>query len=134
MSLSVAPEDDIDAIARSVFGAIIPKSGGGYLTKVHFHIEHVDGRGRIGTLQFDVFGRNKSTIQNERDPAKRALGYDLLEAWGVSGARRRSSASGAKGEAPPAAGAIRSSGDKRLGSRARRSRNCGRPIWLEPAI
>lgn len=83
VSLTVAPEDDIDTIARSVFGAIIPKSGGGYVTKVHFHIEHVDGRGRKGTLQFDVFGRNKSTIQNERDPAKRALGYDLLEAWGV---------------------------------------------------
>lgn len=83
VTLSVAPEDDIDAIARSVFGAIIPRSGGGYVTKVRFHIEHVDGRGRKGTLQFDVFGRNKSNIQSERDPAKRALGYDLLEAWGV---------------------------------------------------
>lgn len=83
VSLSVAPEDDIDAIARSVFGAIIPKAGGGYVTKVRFHIEHVDGRGRKGTLQFDVFGRNKSNIQSERDPAKRELGYDLLEAWGV---------------------------------------------------
>ena len=79
----MAPEDDIDAIARSVFGAIIPRSGGGFVTKVRFHIEHVDGRGRKGTLQFDVFGRNKSNIQSERDPAKRALGYDLLEAWGV---------------------------------------------------
>lgn len=83
VTLSVAPEDDIDAIARSVFGAIIPKAGGGYVTKVRFHIEHVDGRGRKGTLQFDVFGRNKSNIQSERDPAKRELGYDLLEAWGV---------------------------------------------------
>ena|GEM_PF-3553888 len=83
VSLSVAPEDDIDAIARSVFGAIIPKSGGGYVTKVRFHIEYVDGRGRKGSLQFDVFGRNKSNIQSERDPAKRELGYDLLEAWGV---------------------------------------------------
>lgn len=83
VSLSVAPEDDIDAIARSVFGAIIPQSGGGYVTKVRFHIEHVDGRGRKGTLQFDVFGRNKSNIQSERDPAKRELGYSLLEAWGV---------------------------------------------------
>lgn len=83
VSLSVAPEDDIDAIARSVFGAIIPRSGGGYVTKVRFHIEFVDGRGRKGTLQFDVFGRNKSNIQSERDPAKRELGYDLLEAWGV---------------------------------------------------
>jgi len=83
VSLSVAPEDDIDAIARSVFGAIIPKSGGGYVTKVRFHIEFVDGRGRKGSLQFDVFGRNKSNIQSERDPAKRELGYDLLEAWGV---------------------------------------------------
>ncbi|MCA8882022.1 MAG: hypothetical protein KDA73_19180 [Rhodobacteraceae bacterium] len=83
VSLSVAPDDDIDAIARSVFGTILPKVGGGYVTKVHFHIGHVDGRGRAGTLQFDVFGRNKSNIQNERDPAKRALGYDLLEAWGV---------------------------------------------------
>ena len=53
------------------------------MTKVRFHIEHVDGRGRNGTLKFDVFGRNKSNIQSERDPAKRALGYDLLEAWGV---------------------------------------------------
>lgn len=83
MTLSVAPEDDIDAIARSVFGAIIPKAGGGYVTKVRFRIEHVDGHGRKGTLQFDVFGRNKSNIQSERDPAKRELGYDLLEAWGV---------------------------------------------------
>jgi hypothetical protein len=83
VTLSVAPEDDIDVIARSVFGAIIPRSGGGYVTKVRFHIEHVDGRGRKGTLQFDVFGRNKSNIQSERDPAKRELGYDLLEAWGV---------------------------------------------------
>lgn len=83
VTLSVAPEDDIDAIARSVFGAIIPKAGGGYVTKVRFHIEHIDGRGRKGTLQFDVFGRNKSNIQSERDPAKRELGYDLLEAWGV---------------------------------------------------
>ena len=83
VSLGVAPEDDIDAIARSVFGAIIPKSGGGYLTRVRFHVDHIDGRGRKGSMQFDVFGRNKSNIQNERDPAKRALGYDLLEAWGV---------------------------------------------------
>jgi hypothetical protein len=83
VTLSVAPEDDIDAIARSVFGAIIPKAGGGYVTKVRFRIEHVDGRGRKGVLQFDVFGRNKSNIQSERDPAKRELGYDLLEAWGV---------------------------------------------------
>ena len=83
VSLSVAAEDDIDETARSVFGAIIPRSGGGFVTKVRFHIEHVDGRGRNGTLKFDVFGRNKSTIQSERDPAKRALGYDLLEAWGV---------------------------------------------------
>lgn len=83
VALSVAPEDDIDAIARSVFGAIIPKAGGGYITKVRFHIEHVDARGRKGTLQFDVFGRNKSSIQSERDPAKRELGYRLLEAWGV---------------------------------------------------
>ena len=83
VTLSVAPEDDIDAIARSVFGAIIPKAGGGYVTKVRFRIEHVDGRGRKGILQFDVFGRNKSNIQSERDPAKRELGYDLLEAWGV---------------------------------------------------
>ncbi|WP_342869343.1 hypothetical protein [Hoeflea sp. AS60] len=83
VSLSVAPEDDIDAIARSVFGAIIPQSGGGYVTKVRFHIDHVDGRGRKGTLQFDVFGRNKSNIQSERDPGKRELGYNLLEAWGV---------------------------------------------------
>src|SRR5690606_21525280 len=44
VTLSVAPEDDIDAIARSVFGAIIPKAGGGYVTKVRFRIEHVDGR------------------------------------------------------------------------------------------
>lgn len=83
ITLSVAPEDDIDAIARSVFGTIIPKSGGGYVTKVRFHIEHLDGSGRKGTLKFDVFGRNKSNIQGERNPAKRALGYDLLEAWGV---------------------------------------------------
>ena len=83
VTLSVAPEDDIDAIARSVFGAIIPKAGGGYVTKVRFRIEHVDGRGRKGVLQFDVFGRNKSNIQSERDPAKRELGYDLLEAWGI---------------------------------------------------
>ncbi|OWQ91121.1 hypothetical protein CDQ91_19480 [Sphingopyxis witflariensis] len=83
VSLSVTPEDDIDAIARAVFGAIIPSSGGGYVTKVRFHIEYIDGRGRKGTLQFDVFGRNKSNIQSERDPAKRELGYDLLEAWGV---------------------------------------------------
>jgi hypothetical protein len=83
LTLSVAPEDDIDAIARSVFGAIIPKAGGGYVTKVRFRIEHVDGRGRKGVLQFDVFGRNKSNIQSERDPGKRELGYDLLEAWGV---------------------------------------------------
>lgn len=83
VTLSVAPEDDIDAIARSVFGAIIPKAGGGYVTKVRFRIEHVNARGRNGTLQFDVFGRNKSNIQSERDPAKRELGYDLLEAWGV---------------------------------------------------
>ena len=85
MSLQVAPEDDIDTIARGVFGAIIPRNRGGYVTKVRFHIEHVDGRERTGTLKFDVFGRNKSSIQNERDPAKRALGYDLLEAWGVLG-------------------------------------------------
>lgn len=83
VSLSVAPEDDIDQIARSVFGAIIPKSGGGFVTKVRFHISHVDGIGRNSTLRFDVFGQNKSNIQSERDPAKRALGYDLLEAWGV---------------------------------------------------
>lgn len=83
VSLGVAADDDIDAIARSVFGAIIPNSGGGYLTRVRFHIDHVNGRGRRGSLQFDVFGRNKSNIQSERDPAKRALGYDLLEAWGV---------------------------------------------------
>lgn len=83
VTLSVAPEDDIDAIARSVFGAIIPKAGGGYVTKVRFRIEHVDGRGRKGVLQFDVFGRNKSNIQSERDPTKRELGYNLLEAWGV---------------------------------------------------
>jgi hypothetical protein len=83
VTLSVTPDDDIDATARSVFGAIIPKAGGGYVTKVRFHIEHVDGRGKKGTLQFDVFGRNKSNIQSERDPAKRELGYDLLEAWGV---------------------------------------------------
>ena len=83
VSLSVSPEDDIDAIARSVFGAIIPKVGGGYVTRVRFHIEHIDGHGRKGILQFDVFGRNKSNIQSERDPAKRELGYDLLEAWGV---------------------------------------------------
>ena len=83
VTLSVAPEDDIDAIARSVFGAIIPKAGGGYVTKVRFRIDHVDGHGRKGVLQFDVFGRNKSNIQSERDPAKRELGYDLLEAWGV---------------------------------------------------
>jgi hypothetical protein len=83
VSLSVAPEDDIDAIARSVFGAIIPRSGGGFVTKVRFHIDHVDGRGRNSTLKFDVLGRNKSDIQRERDPAKRALGYDLLETWGV---------------------------------------------------
>lgn len=83
VSLSVSPEDDIDATARSIFGGIIPKFGGGYVTRVRFHIEHVDGRGRKGVLQFDVFGRNKSNIQSERDPAKRELGYDLLEAWGV---------------------------------------------------
>lgn len=83
VTLSVSPQEDIDAIARSIFGAIIPKSGGGYVTRVRFHIEHVDGRRRNGTLQFDVFGRNKSNIQSERDPAKRELGYALLEAWGV---------------------------------------------------
>jgi hypothetical protein len=83
LTLSVAPEDEIDAIARSVFGAITPKAGGGYVTKVRFRIEHVDARGRKGVLQFDVFGRNKSNIQSERDPAKRELGYELLEAWGV---------------------------------------------------
>lgn len=89
VTLSVAPKDDMDpndeieAVARRVFGAIIPQSGGGYVTRVRFHIDHQDGRGRKGTLQFDVFGRNKSSIQSERDPAKRELGYDLLEAWGV---------------------------------------------------
>lgn len=83
VSLGVAPEDDIDMIARSVFGAIIPRSGGGYVTKVGFFIEYVDGCGQKGTLKFAVFGHNKSNIQSERDPAKRALGYDLLEAWGV---------------------------------------------------
>lgn len=83
VSLSVGADDDIDMTARSVFGAIIPRSGGGYLTKVRFHIEHLDDRGRNGTLRFDVSGRNKSNIQGERDPARRALGYGLLEAWGV---------------------------------------------------
>lgn len=83
VTLAVSPEDDIDAIARRVFGAIIPWSGGGFVTRVRFHIEHIDGRGRSGALKFDVFGRNKSNIQSELDPAKRALGYDLLEAWGV---------------------------------------------------
>jgi hypothetical protein len=83
VTLSVGPDDDLDATAREVFGGIIPRSGQGYITKVHFHIEHLDGLGRAGTLRFDVFGRNKSSIQSERDPTKRALGYDLLEAWGV---------------------------------------------------
>jgi len=83
VNLSVAPTDDIDAIARQVFGAIIPKAGGGYVTKVRFHIEHLDGRNRKATLQFDIFGRNKSSIPSERDPAKRELGYILLESWGV---------------------------------------------------
>lgn len=83
VSLTVGPDDDIDGTARGVFGAIIPISGGGYITKLRFHIEHVDGDGRTDTLKFDVFGRNKSSIQSERDPAKRALGYRLLEEWGV---------------------------------------------------
>jgi hypothetical protein len=83
VSLSVSPDDDIDSTARSIFGAIIPRSGGGYITRLRFHIEHVDEHDRAGTLRFDLLERNKSTIQSEPDPTKRALGYDLLEAWGV---------------------------------------------------
>ena len=83
VTLSVTPDDDIDAMARCVFGSIVPQTGGGYVTKIRFHIDYVDGRGQKGSLKFDVFGRNKSNIQSERDPAKRALGYDLLEAWGI---------------------------------------------------
>lgn len=83
VSLSVTPEDDIDKVARQVFGEIIPASGGGYITRIGFHIDHVDRRGKKGVLKFTVFGRNKSNIQSERNPAKRELGYELLEAWGV---------------------------------------------------
>src|SRR5690606_13625567 len=42
VSLSVTPEDDIDTIAREVFGAIMPRSGVGYVMRVHFHIEHTN--------------------------------------------------------------------------------------------
>ncbi|MFC4669445.1 hypothetical protein ACFO5X_12855 [Seohaeicola nanhaiensis] len=83
VALTVAPDKDIDTTAREVFGKVIPGTGGGYITRVGFHIEYSGPKGKSGSLKFQVFGRNKSNIQSERDPMKRALGYDLLEAWGV---------------------------------------------------
>jgi hypothetical protein len=83
LTLQVDVDEDIDAIARRLFGEMAQRLGARLITSIEFCIKFAGEDGRKGTLRFTVSGRNRSSIQSKPEAAKRALGYRLLEAWGV---------------------------------------------------
>lgn len=84
LALKVAPEDDIHAVAMQTLGALSGIRNAGFITALEFNIRYMPGKAdRAQSFSFRIFGRNSCTLQGERDPDRRELGFRLLERWGI---------------------------------------------------
>lgn len=84
LSLKVTADDDIEEMARKALGSVHNLSLGGMLGRVEFYVKFTPtGVTKPKTLSFTISGRNRCSLQSERDPEKRALGFKLLEEWGI---------------------------------------------------
>ncbi len=84
LALKVTPEDDIHDIATKTFGALSAIRNAGFIAALEFNIRYLPrASDRAQSFSFRIFGRNSCTLQGERDPERRELGFRLLERWGI---------------------------------------------------
>ena len=83
-SLKVTADDDIEAVARTLFGQDHIFRHAVAITRVVIatrYTRHGDARSK--TLNISLSDPNKCNLRSNRDPAQRQLGDALLTAWGI---------------------------------------------------
>ena len=83
VTLTVVPGEDIDSLRRDVFGALRSRHARGFVCDVELFLRVVLPERGEKSLRFRLTNHNTSTLQSETDPELRAVGFALLEAWGV---------------------------------------------------
>jgi hypothetical protein len=84
LTLKVTPDDDIEEIARRALGSVRNLAYAGLIARLEFYVKVTPFRSaKQRVLAFTISGRSRCSLQSERDPVKRALGFRLLEEWGV---------------------------------------------------
>lgn len=83
ITLTVTPGEDMEALRRDAFGAIRHRHGRGFVCDVELYLRVLVNGQQERPLRFRITNHNSSTLQSQTDPDLRAIGFDLLEAWGV---------------------------------------------------
>lgn len=84
LSLKVAIDDDIDAIALRYLGpnSIIKRAG--MFSRIGIAIKYnKDGDEKTRTLNITISGTKSCNLQSNKDPDERSLGTSLLSEWGI---------------------------------------------------
>lgn len=84
LTLKVTPDDDIHEFAREALGSVSRIRNAGFIAGLEFNIRYM-GRasGRVQSFSFRIMGRHSCSLQSEKDPERRELGFRLLEHWEV---------------------------------------------------
>ncbi|WP_193140977.1 hypothetical protein [Meridianimarinicoccus sp. MJW13] len=83
ITLTVTPGEDIEALRRDVLGSLQDRHGRGFVCDVELFLRVQVHGGHARNLRFRITNHNSSTLQSQTDPDLRAVGFELLEAWGV---------------------------------------------------
>jgi len=84
LSLKVAIDDDIDAIARKYLGPSNVIKRAGMFSRIHIAVKYnKEGDGKIRTLNITISGSKSCNLQSNKDPDERNLGSSLLSEWGI---------------------------------------------------
>jgi hypothetical protein len=89
LALKVSIEDDIETIAKRYLGAsdVFRRAEG--FSRISIAVKYVElGSRKPRSLNMQI-GNNRSNLQSKRDPDERALGYALLDHWGILNAFRQ---------------------------------------------
>ncbi|WP_425099358.1 hypothetical protein [Tropicibacter sp. S64] len=85
VTLTVAPGEDIERLRRDIFGSIRNRHGKGFVCDVELYLRVNLSGSAERSLRFKISNSNSNscTLQSQTDPDLRAVGFELLEAWGV---------------------------------------------------
>ena len=83
VTITALPGEPIAEIAREVLCGVGTGHGRPFLCDVEIFLRAIVPDEGEQTIRFSITNRNRSTLQADPDPRKRAIGFDLLQALGV---------------------------------------------------